>query len=161
LPNRDAQERLARAIHADYVRRRAAEGSLAPDDPALRDWNELEESLKASNRDQAADIWRKLRAIECEAVPSAQAGGRAVELGPDEIETLAHLEHVRWVEDRLRQGWQPGPRRDVAARLSPYLVSWSELSEDVRDLDRDSVRLIPQLLADSGLSIVRFGNEEP
>ena len=68
---------------------------------------------------------------------------------------LRGMEHVRWVEDRLRQGWRLGPCRDVAGKRSPYLVSWDELSEEVRDLDRDSVRAIPALVADSGLSIVR------
>ena len=78
-----------------------------------------------------------------------------MDLEPDEIETLARLEHVRWVEDRLRHGWRLGARRDVGAKQSPYLVPWTDLSDEVRDLDRDSVRLIPRLLADSGLSIVR------
>jgi hypothetical protein len=148
-------DRLARAIHSDYVRRRKRDGSLPPDDPALRDWDELAESLKASSRDQASDIAHKLAAIGCEALPSEEASAEAVDLESDEIETLSHLEHQRWVDDRLRQGWRFGRRRDVAAKLSPYLVPWSELSEEVRDLDRDSVRLIPRLLADSGLSIVR------
>jgi len=68
---------------------------------------------------------------------------------------LARMEHLRWVEDRLRQGWYLGPRRDVAGKRSPYLVPWDELSEEVRDLDRDSVRAIPRLVAELGLSIVR------
>jgi hypothetical protein len=65
------------------------------------------------------------------------------------------MEHLRWVEDRLRQGWRLGPRRDVAGKRSPYLVPWDELSEEVRDLDRDSVRAIPRLVAELGLSIFR------
>ena len=68
-------------------------------------------------------------------------------------------EHDRWIEDRLRQGWRFGLRRDVAAKLSPYLVAWEELAEGVRDLDRDSVRAIPHLLAESGLKIVRRPRE--
>ncbi len=153
---------LARAIHADYVRRRKTEDSLAPDDPALRDWNDLDETLRASNRDQAAEIARKLAAIGCEALPTKEVSAEPVDLRSDEIEMLARLEHTRWVEDRLRHGWRLGSRRDVSAKLSPYLVPWSDLSEDIRDLDRDSVRLIPKLLADSGLSIVRrrSGREE-
>ena len=146
---------LAKAIHEDYVRRRKADGSLPHDDPALRCWEELAESLRASSRDQAVDIERKLASIGCDAVLREEGRSEAVEFEPDEIEMLARVEHVRWVEDRLRQGWRLGPRRDVAAKLSPYLVLWDELSEEVRDLDRDSVRAIPRLLAGSGLSIVR------
>ncbi len=148
-----ANDRLARAIHDDYVRRR--EGSLPADDPALRDWDALAEPLRASSRHQAADIERKLASIGCEARPAPEVAGEPVDLEPEEIEALARLEHFRWVEDRLRQGWSLGTSRDVAGKRSPYLVPWNELSEDVRDLDRDAVRLIPRLLADSGLRIVR------
>ena len=146
---------LALAIHEDYVRRRKADGSLPHDDPALRSWEKLPESLRASSRDQAVDIARKLASIGCEAVLSEEGRSRAVEFEPDELEMLARMEHARWVEDRLRQGWRLGPRRDIAGKRSPYLVPWDELSEEVRDLDRDSVRAIPRLVAELGLSIVR------
>lgn len=148
-------ELIARAIHADYLRRGKVDGSLPEDDPSLRAWEELDESLRASDRDQAGDIGRKLASIGCAAVPAEQARSEPVQFEPGEIEMLARLEHARWVEERLRQGWRPGPRRDVAERRSPYLVPWEELSEKVRDLDRDSVRAIPRLLAEVGLLIVR------
>ena len=151
----DEADVLARAIHEDYVRRRKADGSLPHDYPALRCWEKLDESLRASSRDQAVDIARKLASIGCEAVLSEKGRSGAVEFGSDEIEMLARMEHLRWVEDRLRQGWYLGPRRDVAGKRSPYLVPWDELSEEVRDLDRDSVRAIPRLVAELGLSIVR------
>jgi len=89
----------------------------------------------------------------------SQDGSETTELEPEEIEMLARAEHDRWIEDRLRQGWRFGLRRDVAAKLSPYLVAWEELAEGVRDLDRDSVRAIPHLLAESGLKIVRRPRE--
>ncbi len=87
----------------------------------------LDESLRASNRDQATDIARKLASIGCEAAPAKQARSEPVQFEPGEIEMLARLEHDRWVEERLRQGWRPGPRREVAEKRSPYLVPWEEL----------------------------------
>jgi len=92
-------------------------------------------------------------------VLSQDGRSETTELEPEEIEMLARAEHDRWIEDRLRQGWRFGLRRDVAAKLSPYLVAWEELAEGVRDLDRDSVRAIPHLLAESGLKIVRRPRE--
>lgn len=148
-------ERLARAIHEDYVRRRKADPTSAGDDPAMRDWGELDESLKDSNRDQALDIERKLEAIGCKAVPRAEAAGSLSEFTDDDIEKLARLEHLRWAEQRRREGWRAGPEREPAARRTPYLVPWGELPETVRDLDRDAVRAIPRLLAQSGLAVVR------
>lgn len=146
---------LAKAIHEDYVRRRKADGSLPHDDPALRCWEELAESLRASSRDQAVDIERKLASIGCDAVLREEGRSEAVEFEPDEIEMLARVEHVRWVEDRLRQGWHFGFRHDLPGRRSPYLVSWDEPSAEVRCLDRESIRAISRLLAESGLSVVR------
>ena len=137
------------------MRRRKAEGLVAHDDPALVAWEELAETLRDSNRDQALDIARKLASIDCEVVRGEVASGSEVIFEPAEIEVLARMEHIRWVEDRIRQGWRLGPQRDVASKLSPYLVPWDELSEEIRDLDRDSVRAIARLVAESGYSIVR------
>ena len=148
-------ELVARAIHEDYLRRRKADGTLGRDDPSLRDWEELDGSLRASNKDQADDIVGKLASIGCEVVRAGQASDDQAQFEADEIEMLSRAEHARWVEDRLRQGWRLGPRRDVPGRRSPYLVPWEDLSEEMRDLDRDSVRAIPRLLAQCGLSVVR------
>jgi len=145
---------LAKAIHEDYVRRRKADGSLPHDDPALRCWEELAESLRASSRDQAVDIERKLASIGCDAVLREEVEARRWNSNQTNRDACACRARPL-VEDRLRQGWRPGTRRDVAGKLSPYLVPWDELSEEVRDLDRDSVRAIPRLLAGSGFSIVR------
>ena len=68
---------------------------------------------------------------------------------------LAKLEHDRWEAERRADGWVYGPTRDAASKRSPYLVPWEELSEDVRDLDRDAVGAIPRLLDDAGLIAVR------
>jgi hypothetical protein len=150
-------ELVARAIHADYVRRMRSEGEGSSDDPSLLPWDELPETLRDSNRDQAADIESKLAAVSCEV--ATEAGGRVLvrEFSADEIEQLAGLEHERWEAERLADGWTLGPVKDPVAKRSPYLVPWRDLSEDVRDLDRDTVRRIPQFLGEVGLLVVRSG----
>jgi hypothetical protein len=152
-PNHNT-ETLARAIHDDYLRRHQADGSSPPDDPSLRPWDELPESLRESNRSQAADIDAKLAAISYEAVTSIEGVDSVTEFSSDEVEQLARLEHDRWVSERLASGWTLGPTKDVEAKRSPYLVPWEELTEEVRDLDRDTVRRIPQFLAALDLVIV-------
>jgi hypothetical protein len=74
---------------------------------------------------------------------------------PDEIEALAVLEHERWVNDRKQAGWKRGPEKDVQRKRTPHLVSWDELSEDIRELDRNAVREIPELLLSAHLAIYR------
>jgi hypothetical protein len=40
-------------------------------------------------------------------------------------------------------------------KISPYLVGWSELPEDMKERDRQAVRKIPEFLANVGLDIQR------
>jgi hypothetical protein len=148
-------EVLARAVHDDYLRRHQAENASSADDPSLLPWEDLPEDLRESNRDQAADIEAKLAAISYEAVKNVEGADTVTEFGPDEVEQLAYLEHNRWVRERIKSGWTLGPAKDVEAKRSPYLVPWEELTEEVRDLDRDTVKRIPQFLAELELVIVR------
>jgi len=145
-------EVLARALHGAYVD--AVGMAASPDDPALRSWAELPESLRESNRDQAAHVAVKLAAVGRAVGPLADWTAARRPLGDAEIETMAMLEHERWVAERRRAGWQPGPR-DVDRRTTPYLVPWDELSEDVREKDRLFVRRLPELLASVGLQALR------
>ena len=147
-----AREALARAIHERY--RKADTGKRAAGDPAMARWEDLDEGLKESNRRQADHIPAKLKAVGCDFTP---ATGKAapVKFSPAEIETMARMEHERWVAEKRLAGFSPGAR-DNAAKTSPYLGPWDELDEKVRDMDRQAVREIPELLASAGFEIYRL-----
>ena len=147
-------ERLARAVHEEYVASRLAEGTHV-DDPSLASWDQLPETLKASNRSQAEHIETKLQAIGCALVPLHGVEAPDFDFTDDEVETLARLEHDRWMAERLRSGWVFGAARDVRTRRSPYLVPWEELTEKIRDLDRETVYRLPRHAARAGQQIVR------
>ncbi len=146
-------EHLARAIHEDYVRRGLAQGRTAADDPSLVPWEVLPNRLRASNRHQAADIGNKLQAVSRQALPVADGPPPVAEFTDEEVELLGRLEHDRWVRERLQAGWRFGPTKDVDAKGSPYLVPWEERTEEIRDLDRDAVRKIPEFLAPLGYAV--------
>ena len=78
-----------------------------------------------------------------------------MEFTPEEIETLAEMEHSRWNAERLREGWRYAPEKNVEKKLTPYLVAWTDLSEPIREWDRSAVSAWPDLLAARGLRIVR------
>ena len=150
------QEKLdeqAKAIHADYVRRREAEKKRPADFPAMRPWHELSEAYREANRDQADHISVKLRAVHCEAVPTADTRP-AVVWTDTEIEALSRMEHQRWNANRWLNGWRRGPRND-AQKTHPNLAPWEELDEATREYDRDAIRQISELLALVGKRIVR------
>ena len=146
-------EIVARATHSNYVESRRASGVDASTDQALVDWSKLSKHLKESNRKQARHLWVKLAAVDCSLAP---ASGAAPEFSfnEHEVDLLAQLEHVRWVEERRADGWQPGPR-DVAAKRTPYLVDWSQLTDEIKHLDRITVTDLPSFLNDVGYEIVR------
>jgi hypothetical protein len=149
-------ELLARTIHERYRAQRVREGADPADDPSLSPWGRLPETLKESNRSQAAHIGVKLAAISCAIVPLSDWEAQAPDFSPDEVELLAEMEHERWVAQRLQEGWRPGPR-DARTRTSPYLVPWEDLGEDVRELDRQAVRATPALLSSAGYQLIRLG----
>jgi TrkA-N domain/RyR domain len=155
---RGTNEILARAKHNDYLREERALGSTPADNPSLRPWEELPESLKESNRRFADGIGPKLEAAGCALVPAPL--GRADEDGfafsAEEVETLARAEHERWAEDLRRDGWRPtAGEKDPGRRLHPLLVSWEQLPEVERDKDREPVRDLPRMLARAGFRLYR------
>lgn len=149
----EMRETVARAIHDGY-RRDQADRKPA-DDPAMAEWNQLPEHLRESSRQQADHIFEKLRTIDC-AVQEARGGGvRPFSFTEEEIELMSVMEHDRWVAERRADGWTSGDERDVVNKITPYLVSWEELPEEVREWDREPVRRIPELLTGVGLEVRR------
>lgn len=149
----EVRDRIARAIHERY--RRNQRDRKPADDPAMLPWDELAETLRHSNRDQAADIWKKVQAVGCRIAPADGIAVAAV-LTEAELERLAVLEHERWVGERRSSGWTFGPVKDAERKVTPYLVGWDELSEEIREYDREAVRAIPEVLAEAGLAIHRL-----
>jgi hypothetical protein len=148
-------ERLARAIHGAYVRDQRAAGHTPADNPSLRDWDELPESTKESNRTQAADVGTTLAAVGCRIQSWTDWTGGGVTFTAGEVERMAVLEHERWSRERRAEGWTVGPTRDHERKVTPYLVAWDELPEDVKDYNRNAVRALPELLTFAGFEIVR------
>jgi hypothetical protein len=136
-------ELIARVIHERY---------RANHDPSAPPWERLPESLKHSNRAQAAAIPEKASSIGCRIAP---LNGPPASLSPAELERLARNEHERWVRERREAGWTAAPVKDVARKQTPYLVGWEELSEEVRELDRDAVRGMAEALDAAGLGLYR------
>jgi hypothetical protein len=137
-------EILARAMHAEYVRKQSADGQTPATNPSMVGWDELPESLRESNRRQADHIGLKLKTIGCALAPRVDWRAPLLELAPEEVELLARLEHDRWRAERLLDGWTyaAGPK-DLTRKTSPFLVPWEQIPEGQRDYDRNTVRNLP------------------
>ena len=143
---------IGRGIHDGYRQQQRNRPDL---DPALQSWASLRADFRQSNLDQADHLAAKLRRIGCGVVVEGDKGEPVESFTVAEIEVMAEMEHGRWTAERLLAGWTWGEVRDPATRRSPYLVGWTELSEEIREIDRQAVRRIPELLAGVGLSIRR------
>lgn len=149
-------ELVARAIHDEYLIHMKEAGHTPETHPSLRPWNELPRNLQESNLVQADDIWRKLGEIHCAIGIATESRPKPFEFTADEIEVLALHEHERWMNERLRRGWTYGPVVNMQERVHNCLVPWSQLPEDQREKDRNTIRTLPQILAKVRLKIVRF-----
>jgi hypothetical protein len=149
-------EILARAIHEHY--RQNQQGIKAPDDPVMQAWEALAEELRESNRQQADGIEAALRRVGCGLRPAAGRPPAPFVFTDEEVETMAADEHERWAAERRRAGWVPGLERDIARKITPYLdVSYADLPEEVKELDRQAVRAIPEVLQAARLEVHRIG----
>jgi uncharacterized membrane protein len=154
-------EGLARAIHDDYgaIRASGAETAVARSQvpggaASLGPWDELPEEFKESNRAQARQIGEKLAVIGCFMVPAFDPT-LDFTFDDDELLLLARLEHERWMQERIAQGFEPGPARH--GRVRPDLVPWDRLSDRAREMNLQAVRRIPDMLARVGFQVLRNG----
>jgi hypothetical protein len=147
------RENIAQAIHEAY--RHAQRGKAHDRDLSMAKWDNLPDYLKESNRQQADHIFDKLHRIGCTVHKITDRDIVLMEFTEDEIEIMAKMEHARWKDERLLDGWRWGEKRDIIKKTSPYLIDWSELPEDVKERDRQTVCKIPEFLAKVGLEVRR------
>jgi hypothetical protein len=148
-------EMLARAIHGDYVRNALKRGDTPQSNPSIVPWEKLSGNLKESNRNQAEYITSKLRQFGYDFDMATDWDLPLLKFLPEEVEEMAKLEHTRFVDERVRNGWKLGPAKDDVKKISPTLIPWDDLSEVEKDKDRDPVRAIPALLAKAGYTVYR------
>lgn len=124
------------------------------------DFYKLPSDFIMSNIRQAKSIPAKLTMIGCEIahINAPDDDNTLIEIdhiNEKDVEDLAIFEHDSWREEREGSGWIFGDEKDVDRRISPGLTEWENLSPEARELDRESIRIIPDLLKSIGLKVVR------
>lgn len=149
-------DELARIIHNDYFDKIKEAGKANPQKESHREWDYLPEDFKNQNRLQADHIWVKLRSINCRAVNlnSAEEDYDFIN-DKDIVETLSKMEHDRWAAHMILNGWKYGDKRDDKKKLHTDLIPYEELSEDVKQYDRNTILNIKILLRRMNLKVVK------
>jgi hypothetical protein len=150
----DVLTEMAKSFHAHYI---SDNPGKLPEN--MRPWNRLAETYQTANLEQAKYAVEILRSVGFDVRPVSGKPGVIGSFAGDEfkadVERMAQLEHGRWNIERLRGGWRFGITRDDAKRIHNCLVSWKLLPDDIREYDRNSIRVFPDILAKAGLEIIR------
>ena len=147
LINRDIQfmktaADIAPAVHQAYQKNSAREKSYVA---YKKTFAKLPDNIKQDNIAAAARIPQVLGHVGLYVVPKKDKGSdnpsqksiRAII--EDNIEVLAEFEHIKWTEEKLRDGWQYGKPRDDENRIHHSLVAYEDLSESDKQKDRNQV----------------------
>lgn len=146
-------ELIARGRHEEYLRGEEKRG-MTKTSPAYIPWESLSTADREANYRYADGIHRVLSDIGGRLVPvEDDTRSKPFPISPVAAEYLAVREHNRWWADKLQDGFYWGPEKVMGTKAHPSLVSWDELSDLDKDRDRDSVRVLPRLLYDSGYVI--------
>lgn len=144
-------EKLAQKVHERFCEDN--KGKKSPDDPGMQPWDILAEHYKDANRNQVKHTKVKLKAIGYGVIPVGNRQPTLSEFTPEEIETMAMMEHDRWMAEKVQAGWRHGARRDDKKKTNPCMVPWEDLSEAEKDKDQQTVRAIPEFLAEIGFEV--------
>ncbi|PID46365.1 MAG: Ryanodine receptor Ryr [Proteobacteria bacterium] len=69
------------------------------------------------------------------------------------LETLAFNTHEVWSQQRIKDGWRHGEKRDDEKLLHPCLVPYDELPESEKDYDRCTSREALKVIIAAGFHI--------
>ena len=144
-------EMLARDLHDIY--RTGSEFAST-----RQTWEQLPESVKDANRQQASRIQYLLKAAGYRISPMQDWDADKLMFAETEIEKMACLEHDLWRKAKEADGWIYGEQRDENKRTHPDLVPWDDLPEGEREKNLIVVRQMPVLLARVGFQIDRMVN---
>jgi hypothetical protein len=125
---------------------------------SLIPYNDLPEDEKDQNRDLVRNIPMKLAGTGYIMIP-ARSDEPAFEFPGAHLETLAEMEHERWMNNKFESGWKLASTTDKKKQEHAALIAWAGLSEEDKEKDRIMVRQIPDILAHAGYTIVRLRDQ--
>jgi ppGpp synthetase/RelA/SpoT-type nucleotidyltranferase len=150
--------RLAPVVHEFYRVKRRKE--LKPEKETdinkyrvVMKWDKLPPSLQNSNLEQVAFMEHIFKRGGLNFRKSDHPEKFIIHEKYKTRDLMAQLEHARWNAERLLDGWRFGPK-DVLNKVTPYLVGWNDLDDDIKTYDYDPIRNFPELLMTIGYEVV-------
>lgn len=149
-------DELAKVIHNDYFGKVKERNKVDDKKGSHREWEYLSEDFKNQNRMQADHIMIKLRSAGCTTAPlNSPEAEYDFTTNKEIVELFSEMEHNRWAAHMLLNGWKYGPERDEVRKLHTDLIPYEELSDGVKQYDRDTIKNIPMLLKKLSLKVIK------
>jgi RyR domain len=82
-------------------------------------------------------------------------------LTPAILEKLAEAAHQAYCDGKTRDGYRFGEEKNEEQKTNPWLVSYNELPERIKEANRVNVRTIPQKLAAAGYIMIPSRSNQP
>ena len=164
--NEELLDRLARLNHQLYYNNLKNQGYVRGDitdekaNPkthrSLVSYTDLAPHQKEMNRALVRDIPNKLAAFGYAIVPMRN-NAQPVEFLITELKEMAILEHERWMDAKLKDGWKFAIQTNKEKKLHALLVDWERLPKEAKDKYLSVVsENIPRLLKEAGYTIVKL-----
>ena len=166
--NEEMLEKLARHNHQLFYKSLSSQGYIwgeVTDEKAnpkthssLVSFSDLLPHKKEKNRAIVRDIPNILAAFGYAIVPMRN-NEKPVEFLIPELKEMAILEHERWMDAKLKDGWKFALQTNKVTKLHALLVDWERLPKEAKDkyiaLFSEN---IPRLLKEAGYTIVKLSN---
>lgn len=152
---RGTHEVLARELHAAYLEGVASSEKVEKDDSSIVPWEKLSEYTKEKNRNQADHIPIILAKAGFRLIPLRDWNAADLKIEDEDVSIMAPLEHKRWCQEKISEGWKYGPDKDDEQMTNPNLVLWEELPYDGINKNKKFIRDLPKVLARAGFQIER------
>lgn len=123
---------------------------------SLLTYEELSEDEKEQNRLNVRDIANKLSHTRYLMRP-ARSHEHPFNFPEDDLDILSKMEHDRWMNAKLRAGWQYAAKTDKTKKIHKALLPWEKLPTKEKDKNREMVRGIPRILAKAGYAVEKIG----
>ena len=146
-------EQLAQAIHADYVKEMIAAGVTTQS--SVVPWEKLPEEIKESNRNVARSYGKELNAVGYDYDAGDTPFLSIIQFDDATIALLAQNQHIRYVKEKVSNGWKYGKKRNDNRKTNPTLIDWDNLPEEEKKKDFDIAKNIIPLLESIGLRVYK------
>lgn len=154
-------DKLAALFHQNFCDQLQGQGyrygprtdEAAQTHSSLQPYDQLLEDEKEQNRDTVRHIHAKLATSGYIMIP-ARSNEPPFKFPGAFLDTLARMEHERWMRLKLAQGWKYGPVTDKPNKVHQDLIPWDDLSETAQAKDKEFVLAIPGILTAAGYTVV-------